>query len=213
MLSSTNDAIVQSPRQPQTVNAKFRRMSMPRSVCTTSGWNSTPNSLAARSCMPAIGALADVAVISNPAGGAATRSPWLAQTRTDAGRSANRHRRAADPPARARIPAAARASPVPRAYRSSTACRSRCRASACPTAGPPDRREARRRRRRCADRPTGSARPGWRRAISAAGVLNGRISEYTDSSRRRRAISCVVLRTEIEDDNRLMGHADGPVAR
>ncbi len=32
---------------------------------------------------------------------------------------------------------------------------------------------------------------GCRCAIAAAGVLNGTISEYTDSSRRRRAINCV----------------------
>ena len=35
--SSTNDAIVQSPVQPQMPNAKLRRISSPRSVCTTSG--------------------------------------------------------------------------------------------------------------------------------------------------------------------------------
>ena len=35
--SSMNEAIVQSPVQPQTPNAKLRRISSPRSVCTTSG--------------------------------------------------------------------------------------------------------------------------------------------------------------------------------
>ena len=35
--SSTNDAIVQSPVQPQTSKAKLRRISRPRSVWTTSG--------------------------------------------------------------------------------------------------------------------------------------------------------------------------------
>ena len=35
--SSTNDAIVQSPVQPQTPYAKLRRISRPLSVCTTSG--------------------------------------------------------------------------------------------------------------------------------------------------------------------------------
>ena len=32
---------------------------------------------------------------------------------------------------------------------------------------------------------------GWRFLISAIGVSNGRISEYTESSRRRLAMSCV----------------------
>ena len=32
---------------------------------------------------------------------------------------------------------------------------------------------------------------GFFARISASGVLNGRISEYTDSSRSRRAINCV----------------------
>ena len=36
--SSMNDAIVQSPVQPQTSKAKLRRMSVPCSVCPTSGW-------------------------------------------------------------------------------------------------------------------------------------------------------------------------------
>ena len=40
--SSMNEAIVQSPRQPHTSKAKRRRMSLPCSVCTTSGWNSRP---------------------------------------------------------------------------------------------------------------------------------------------------------------------------
>ena len=35
--SSMNDAIVQSPVQPQTSNAKLRNSSLPRSVCATSG--------------------------------------------------------------------------------------------------------------------------------------------------------------------------------
>ena len=39
--SSRNEAMVQSPRQPQTVAAKFRRMSTPRSVWATSGWKSS----------------------------------------------------------------------------------------------------------------------------------------------------------------------------
>ena len=42
-------------------------------------------------------------------------------------------------------------------------------------------------------------------------VLNGTISEYTDSSRRRRAMSCV-LRTEVEDENGLVRHDGVPCA-
>ena len=38
--SSMNEAMVQSPVQPQTSKAKFRSSSVPRSVCATSGWNS-----------------------------------------------------------------------------------------------------------------------------------------------------------------------------
>lgn len=40
-------------------------------------------------CMPATGALALVAVTSNPGGAAATKSPWLAQTRIASGRPSN----------------------------------------------------------------------------------------------------------------------------
>ena len=40
--------------------------------------------------------------------------------------------------------------------------------------------------------PPDSTMPAGRRSrISPIGVLNGRISEYTDNSRRRRAMSCV----------------------
>ncbi len=38
--SRTNDAIVQSPVQPQMSYAKLRMISVPPSVCATSGWNS-----------------------------------------------------------------------------------------------------------------------------------------------------------------------------
>ena len=38
--SSRNEAMVQSPRQPHTVAAKFRRMSTPCFVWATSGWKS-----------------------------------------------------------------------------------------------------------------------------------------------------------------------------
>ncbi len=40
--SSTKPAIVQVGWQPQMRNRKFDRISPPRGVCTTSGWNCTP---------------------------------------------------------------------------------------------------------------------------------------------------------------------------
>ena len=39
--SSMNDLMVQSPVHPQTPKAKLRRISVPCSVCATSGWNSS----------------------------------------------------------------------------------------------------------------------------------------------------------------------------
>ena len=64
--SSMNDAIVQSPVQPQTSNAKLRRISRPRSVCATSGWNSSAYRPRSASSIAATGALALVATTRKP---------------------------------------------------------------------------------------------------------------------------------------------------
>jgi hypothetical protein len=83
--SSMNDAIVQSPVQPHTLNAKLRRIWPPCSVWATSGWNSSAYSARSRDSIAAIGVVALVAAIANPGGTATTSSPWLAQTRSSAG--------------------------------------------------------------------------------------------------------------------------------
>ena len=88
--SSTNDFMVQSPVQPQTLKAKLRMISRPLSVWTTSGWNRSAYRPRSGFAIAATGALALVATIEKPGGGAATKSPWLAQTRISSGTSENR---------------------------------------------------------------------------------------------------------------------------
>jgi hypothetical protein len=83
--SSMNERMVQSPVQPQIVYAKLRRISSPRSVCATSGWNSNAYKRRERSSMAATGAFALVAITAKPGGAEATRSPWLAHTRSSSG--------------------------------------------------------------------------------------------------------------------------------
>ena len=71
---------VQSGVQPQIWNRKLWRISPPRGVWATSGWNSTPK-IGRDSCWnPATGALALEAVTRNRGGACSIRSPWLAQT-------------------------------------------------------------------------------------------------------------------------------------
>ena len=79
--SSMNDAIVQSPVQPQTSNANAAGSRRPRSVCATSGWNSRPYSAGAVSSIAATGALALVATTRNPGG---ARLDIVAMARPDA---------------------------------------------------------------------------------------------------------------------------------
>ena len=62
---------------------------MPRSVCATSGWKRSAYILRSGAAIAATGALALVAVTAKPAGAAATKSPWLAQTRSSSGTVAN----------------------------------------------------------------------------------------------------------------------------
>ena len=73
--SSTKAAIVQSPVQPQMPKAKFRRISRPRSVWTTSGWKRIAYRPRRGSDIAAIGAFALVATTANPLGAATTKSP------------------------------------------------------------------------------------------------------------------------------------------
>ena len=67
--------------QPQTSNAKLRRISIAAARCARlRGGTAGRRAAAPRSCIAATGALADVATTSKPGGAAATKSPWLAQT-------------------------------------------------------------------------------------------------------------------------------------
>ena len=77
---STKCPGVQSGSQRQMPNRKLWRISVPRAVCATSGWNNTPNRGRVSCRIPATGALALTAVTRKPGGGAAILSPWLAHT-------------------------------------------------------------------------------------------------------------------------------------
>ena len=83
------ETCVHSGRHPQTSIRKWSNTSLPRSVCTTSGWNCSPKRRRSGSCMAATGAPAEVAVATNPAGTAVMASPWLIQTVERAGQSGN----------------------------------------------------------------------------------------------------------------------------
>jgi hypothetical protein len=88
---STKLSMVQSALALHTRNKKFARMSLPRWVCTTSGWNWTPNRRRCGSAHAAIGELALCASTSQPAGNDSTLSPWLIHTGMGApSRPANR---------------------------------------------------------------------------------------------------------------------------
>ena len=78
--SSTKEPIVQSPLSPQTPKRKFPRICAPCAVWVTSGWNWTPWSGAVACRTAAKGVLGDVAVVSKPAPGFTTLSPWLIHT-------------------------------------------------------------------------------------------------------------------------------------
>ncbi len=78
--SPAKPAIVQLGSAWQMRNRKFARISVPRGVCTTSGWNCTPQNLRAGAATAAAGQLALSPTTANPAGSDSTRSPWLIQT-------------------------------------------------------------------------------------------------------------------------------------
>ena len=164
------------------------------------------------SAIAATGALALVATTENPAGAAATKSPWLAQTRISAGtsaksaaRSRRRRRRVtvAWPNSRCGAGATGR-----RACAPSAACRSRCRAPGVPSSnsagshvgapasdtlfGPPDRMMP--------DR------------LARANLLGRRVRRPDLRVDRQLAQAprdeLGVLRPEIENDDGLMAHGN-----
>ncbi len=81
------DTCVHAGRQPHTSMRKWSKTSLPRSVCTTSGWNCRPKSRRSGSCMAATGAPGVVAVATKPSGTAVMASPWLIHTVECAGQS------------------------------------------------------------------------------------------------------------------------------
>ncbi len=78
--SPTKPAIVQLGVQPQMRNRKLARISPPRGVCATSGWNCTPQNLRAGAATAAAGQLTLSPTSWNPSGNASTRSPCDIQT-------------------------------------------------------------------------------------------------------------------------------------
>ena len=72
--SSTTPRMVQSGRQPAAVRNRFS-MTMPCSVCRTSGWNCRPNSRWSASSAAATGVPSVLAVTVKPGGGATQASP------------------------------------------------------------------------------------------------------------------------------------------
>ena len=72
---STNDAIDQEPAAPHTRNRKLARISLPRGVWATSGWNCTQAMRRASLTKAAAGELGLSPTSSKPGGSAVTRSP------------------------------------------------------------------------------------------------------------------------------------------
>ena len=83
--SSTMLAGVQSGVHPAMPNRKFSSTFCPAWVCSTSGCHCTPARPRPASSKAAIGAPAVRASAVNPAGAAATESPWLIHTRSEVG--------------------------------------------------------------------------------------------------------------------------------
>ena len=77
--------MVQPLPQPQMPWMKLARMSLPRGVWTTSGWNWMPKSRRLRSSMAANSELSVVATVRKPVGILVSLSPWLFQTWSDLG--------------------------------------------------------------------------------------------------------------------------------
>ena len=123
--SSMNDAIVQSPVQPQTSKANAAGSSAPCSVCTTSGWNSRPYSARSGASIAAIGAVALVAASRKP--GRHRRRRRRRGWPTRGRRPAARRRAAAPAPRRAPGRARGRTRGGPSAAR----CRRACRSCSC----------------------------------------------------------------------------------
>ena len=86
--SMTFEAVHVGARSQASNRNAFSR-SVPKGVCTTSGWNCTPKRRPARSSMAAMGAPAVSAVTVKPSGAVVTASRWLIQ-QVSAGRSRKR---------------------------------------------------------------------------------------------------------------------------
>ncbi len=72
---STKCSGVQSGSQPQTPNRKLPRISLPRGVWATSGWNWTPKSGLVSCSIAATGEFSLLAVTRHPGGASSTWSP------------------------------------------------------------------------------------------------------------------------------------------
>ena len=72
--------MVQSPAQPAMLCTKFASSLAPSGVCTTSGWNCTPNMRPLSWAMAAKGEPSDTATGRKPSGARMILSPWLIHT-------------------------------------------------------------------------------------------------------------------------------------
>ncbi len=79
-VASTKDAGVQVGAAPAMSTTKLRRISLPRGVWATSGWNWMPYSPRSVSASPAKAVESLWAVGTKPSGGRTIESPWLIQT-------------------------------------------------------------------------------------------------------------------------------------
>ena len=82
---SMKDSIVQLDLQPQIRCTKLARISPPRGVWTTSGWNCRPKMLRLVSPMTAWGEFSVLPSGRNPVGSLVILSPWLFHTSSVAG--------------------------------------------------------------------------------------------------------------------------------
>ena len=78
--SSTKLFMVQLGSHLQMRKMKLPRISPPRGVCATSGWNCTPQNLRDGAATAAAGQLALSPTTLKPEGSDSMRSPWLIQT-------------------------------------------------------------------------------------------------------------------------------------
>ena len=79
MVSSRKPSMLHFFSAWQTPLTKLERISAPCSVCTTSGWNWTPNWEPSAERIAAYGELSLVAIAESPRGSLVAESPWLIQ--------------------------------------------------------------------------------------------------------------------------------------